>query len=80
VEGNARGEDESGADDERSEEDRVGICVRCRFGRPQTSPRSTERFWRCDRSDADPSFPRYPRIPVLACRGFDSLEGEGPAR
>lgn len=25
----------------------------------------------CERSRADPSFPRYPNLPVLACRGYE---------
>ena len=24
----------------------------------------------CERSKTDPDFPRYPRLPVLSCRGF----------
>jgi hypothetical protein len=32
------------------------------------------RFYLCRRSADDPSFPRYPRLPVVACRGFE----EGP--
>jgi hypothetical protein len=25
----------------------------------------------CERSLTDPSFPRYPRLPVLECRGYE---------
>jgi len=25
----------------------------------------------CERSLSDPSFPRYPRLPVLECRGYE---------
>ncbi len=25
----------------------------------------------CERSLTDPSFPRYPRLPVLSCRGYE---------
>jgi hypothetical protein len=32
------------------------------------SPRST--FVRCGKADVDPAFPRYPRLPVVACAGF----------
>jgi hypothetical protein len=28
-------------------------------------------FSLCRRSREDPSYPRYPRIPVLECRGFE---------
>jgi len=29
------------------------------------------RFTLCERSRTDPAYPRYPRLPVLACRGFE---------
>ena len=28
-------------------------------------------FYRCGLSDIDPSFPKYPRLPVLECAGFE---------
>jgi len=28
-------------------------------------------FWRCARSERDPSFPKYPRLPVLRCAGHE---------
>jgi len=28
-------------------------------------------FFRCGRADTDPSFPRYPPLPVLECRGYE---------
>ena len=37
-------------------------------------PRST--FWMCERSKTDRSFPQYPRLPVLRCRGYE----EDPAK
>jgi len=33
------------------------------------APRST--FLMCERSLTDPSYPRYPRLPVLKCRGYE---------
>lgn len=32
----------------------------------------------CERSKTDPSYPKYPRIPVLTCAGFERRE-KGPA-
>ena len=29
------------------------------------------RFVLCERSRTDPSFPRYPRLPVTDCAGFE---------
>ena len=32
----------------------------------------------CDRSRSDPAYPRYPRLPVLECAGYERrAEGEG---
>jgi hypothetical protein len=28
-------------------------------------------FSLCERSRSDPAFPRYPRLPVLECAGFE---------
>jgi hypothetical protein len=38
--------------------------------------RTGSRFFLCQRSAADPAFPRYPRLPVLACRGFAPAAAE----
>ena len=58
----------------RAEEDdrEVGLCARCRWAR--TVPSRTTVFWMCTRSFTDPSFAKYPRLPMLECRGFE--EGE----
>jgi hypothetical protein len=48
----------------------VGLCQTCEYGRRiRSSHQST--FWRCDRSLTDPSFLKYPRLPVLNCRGYE---------
>jgi hypothetical protein len=49
----------------------AGLCARCRFASLQTSARGS-RFLRCDRSDDDPRFSRYPPLPVSACPGFEA--------
>jgi hypothetical protein len=36
------------------------------------------RFVMCERSKDDPAFSRYPRLPVLQCRGFETAAGETP--
>jgi hypothetical protein len=28
-------------------------------------------FYLCERSSTDADFPKYPRIPVIACRGYE---------
>ena len=52
----------------------VGLCARCGHARVVESRRGS-RFWMCTRSRTDPRFPRYPVLPVLACRGFEPREG-----
>lgn len=47
----------------------AGLCERCQHMRPVVTDRGA-RFVLCGKSAADPRFPRYPVIPVLACRGF----------
>lgn len=45
-----------------------GLCADCVHLELQASQRSV--FVRCGLSDADPRFPRYPRLPVAACSGY----------
>lgn len=47
----------------------AGLCARCRHGRAVAGARST--FWLCERSRTDPAYPRYPRLPVVRCPGFE---------
>ncbi len=53
----------------RERPDPIGLCAHCRHARIVETPRS--RFWLCDKSRHDPAFPRYPRLPVLACAGHE---------
>ncbi len=39
-----------------------------------TSDRGSN-FYQCLRSVADPSFSKYPRLPVLQCAGYEPLAG-----
>ena len=47
----------------------VGLCSECVHSRVITARRS--RFYFCERSLTDPAFPRYPRLPVVVCSGFE---------
>ena len=47
-----------------------GLCGECRHARIVISARGS-RFVLCERSRTDPAFPRYPRLPVLSCAGFE---------
>jgi hypothetical protein len=51
-----------------------GLCARCTHGRLLESGRGS-RFWQCMRARHDPTFPRYPRLPVRECRGYEPNAG-----
>ena len=48
-----------------------GLCLTCVHGRLQRTARGST-FWRCLRADTDPHFPRYPRLPVFTCPGYEA--------
>jgi hypothetical protein len=50
----------------------VGLCADCRFMRLVKSDRGSI-FYLCDRSATDATFPKYPRLPVLQCAGYERL-------
>lgn len=55
----------------------LGLCASCAHGVELRAARAV--YLRCGRSDADPSYPRYPRLPVAVCRGWEPRPGEpGP--
>jgi len=48
----------------------AGLCETCRFARAQSTARGST-FWRCLRAETDKHFPRYPRLPVRECPGYE---------
>lgn len=48
----------------------AGLCDRCRYQQLVPNSRGSV-FSLCRRSRTDPAFPRYPRLPVLSCPGFE---------
>jgi hypothetical protein len=48
----------------------AGLCNACVHQRLVPNRRGSV-FSLCRRSKDDPAFPRYPRIPVRACPGFE---------
>ncbi|HEV3045994.1 MAG TPA: hypothetical protein VGY13_01415 [Solirubrobacteraceae bacterium] len=48
----------------------AGLCERCSHQRVVRNTRGSS-FSLCERSRSDPAFPRYPRLPVLECAGFE---------
>lgn len=62
------------ADAMRSEESkRVGLCADCRHARHIESARGS-KFYQCGLSFTNPSFAKYPRLPVLTCRGYEPTD------
>jgi hypothetical protein len=49
---------------------KAGLCAGCRHSRPIESDRGSV-FLRCELSLTDPRFPKYPRLPVLVCAGYE---------
>ncbi|HEX3744224.1 MAG TPA: hypothetical protein VHW09_09850 [Bryobacteraceae bacterium] len=54
----------------------AGLCATCTHARTVTSDRGAI-FTLCGLSKTDPHFPKYPRLPVLACTGW-TPEGTPP--
>ena len=48
---------------------RVGLCFDCQYTQLIQGARGST-FYRCTRSDSDPHFAKYPRLPVLQCAGY----------
>ncbi|HXA53791.1 MAG TPA: hypothetical protein VNV37_02850 [Solirubrobacteraceae bacterium] len=48
----------------------AGLCDSCAHQRRVPNTRGSV-FSLCERSREDPAFPRYPRLPVLACPGYE---------
>lgn len=55
---------------ERPSRRAAGLCDSCRHQRLVPNTRGSV-FSLCERSREDPAYPRYPRIPVLRCPGFE---------
>ena len=48
---------------------RAGLCASCSYVRRIVSDRGSA-FYLCGRSATDPSYAKYPRLPVKECRGY----------
>ncbi len=49
---------------------KVGLCSQCKHSRAVENTRGST-FFMCELSSTDQRFPKYPRLPVLACDGFE---------
>jgi hypothetical protein len=48
----------------------IGLCATCANAKVITSDRGST-FYSCLLAKTDPRFPRYPRLPVISCIGYD---------
>jgi len=48
----------------------AGLCDTCRHQRLVHTTRGST-FSLCERSRTDPDYPRYPRLPVVECPGYE---------
>jgi len=55
----------------------AGLCDTCRHQRIVRTTRGSE-FSLCERSRSEPEYPRYPRLPVKSCRGYERTDGAEP--
>jgi hypothetical protein len=55
-----------------------GLCDSCLHQKLVPNTRGSV-FSLCLRSREDPAYPRYPRVPVLACAGHQPRPASGPA-
>jgi len=55
-----------------------GLCGTCVHAQRMHSDRGSE-FWRCALAQTDPRFSKYPRLPVLACPGYQPIPEKKPA-
>ncbi len=53
----------------------AGLCGSCRHQRVVSTTRGTS-YSLCERSREDERYPRYPRLPVPRCPGYEPREGE----
>src|SRR5579864_1510077 len=47
----------------------IGLCLDCKYAR-QIEAKETSLYFLCERSLTDPTFPKYPRLPVRRCPGY----------
>jgi hypothetical protein len=52
-----------------------GLCDSCVHQRVVRNTRGSS-FSLCERSRTDPAYPRYPRLPVIECPGYERASAE----
>jgi hypothetical protein len=59
----------------RSPAPKAGLCETCKHRRLVPNTRGSV-FSLCERSRTDPAYPRYPRLPVIRCAGYEQREAD----
>ena len=54
-----------------------GLCSDCLNAKKIASSKGSE-FLLCELSKSDPRFPKYPRLPVLSCSGYQRNDRPRP--
>jgi hypothetical protein len=57
---------------------KAGLCDSCRHQKVIRNTRGST-FSMCERSKTDQRYPKYPRLPVVECAGWERLDA-GPER
>lgn len=52
----------------------AGLCATCTHVQVVTSSKG-RTFYKCQLSETDPRFPRYPALPVIVCAGYRPIIG-----
>ncbi len=60
----------NGKRDQDAGKTRVGLCFDCAHGRKIESERGSV-FYLCELAARDPSYAKYPRLPVIRCNGYE---------
>jgi hypothetical protein len=58
---------------------RAGLCDSCRHQKLIRNTRGST-FSMCERSKTDKHYPKYPRLPVVECAGWERGAGSGAGR
>jgi hypothetical protein len=58
---------------DRNDHPRAGLCDDCLHASVVRSDRGAT-FYSCELSATDPRFPKYPRLPVVECLGYEAKQ------
>ena len=50
--------------------EKVGLCIACAHSEKVVSAKGS-MFFLCKRFKTEPAFPKYPKLPVRSCAGFE---------